>query len=114
MADGRYVTIAKRADAFADDCAKAALIVTARQPPAACKARVISQERLRETGSLALHERHGAFVIDAVRPTGSNRPWARNALAADEFLADVAPVRSPASRPLDATPSVETLAPDDQ
>jgi competence protein ComEC len=114
LAGGRYVTIAQRSDAFADDCVKAALIVTARQPPAACTARVISQERLRETGSLALHERNGAFVVDAVRPTGSNRPWARNALAADEFLADVAPARSPASRPVDATPSVESLAPDDQ
>ena len=63
MADGRYVTIAKRADAFADDCEKAALIVTARQPPPACKARMIDQERLRETGSLALYSRDGTFAV---------------------------------------------------
>jgi competence protein ComEC len=113
LADGRYVTIARRADAFADDCAKAALIVSARQPPSACPARVISHERLRETGSLALYEQGGAFATVPVRPAGSNRPWARNTLAADE-TAEVAPTRARASRPVDATPSVEALGPDDQ
>lgn len=113
LADGRFVTIAQRADAFADDCMKAALIITARQPPKACKARIISQERLRETGSLALYERAGVFVADAVRPAGTNRPWARNALGADETM-EFAPARSNASRPVDATPSAEAISPDDQ
>jgi len=113
MADGRFVTIAQRADAFADDCTKAALIVTARQPPPSCKARVIGLDRLRETGSLALYERNGVLAPEAVRPAGSNRPWARNALAAEE-MTEVAPSRSSSSRPVDATAAVEGLAPDDQ
>ena len=71
MADGRYVTIAKRADAFADDCEKAALIVTARQPPPACKARIIDQGRLQQSGSIALYSRDGTFAVRVVRPPAS-------------------------------------------
>ena len=39
MPDGRHVTIARRADAFADDCEKAALIVTTCCAPASKVAR---------------------------------------------------------------------------
>ena len=113
MADGRYVTIAKRADAFADDCEKAAIIVTARQQPPACKARVFDQQRLQQTGSLALYGNGSAFAVQAVTPVGSNRPWARNALEADEAGEGTAS-RSPTSRPADATPAVENLPPEDQ
>jgi competence protein ComEC len=113
MGDGRYVTIAQRADAFADDCAKAKVIVTARQPPASCRAMVFSQERLRETGSVALYGRGTEFAVDAVRPAGSNRPWARNALLAEE-AAEVTLVARSTSRPTDATPPADSLAADDQ
>jgi competence protein ComEC len=115
MADGRFVTIAQRADAFADDCDKAALIVTARQPPPACKAKVIDQQRLQQSGSLALYRRDGvgAFTVEAVRPVGSNRPWARNALTADDG-GEISVARPSASRPHDATPSAESLSPEDQ
>ena len=113
MADGRHVTIAKRADAFADDCEKAAIIVTARQPPPACKARVFDQQRLQQTGSLALYGKGSTFAVQAVTPVGSNRPWARNALEADE-TGEITASRSSTSRPADATPSLESLPPEDQ
>jgi competence protein ComEC len=113
LPDGRYATIARRADAFADDCEKASVVVTSRQPPAGCKAMVFTHERLRETGSVALHNRNGAFVVDPVRPAGTNRPWARNALAAGE-TGEATPAPRSASRPADATPSLDTLAPEDQ
>lgn len=112
MTDGRFVTIARRADAFADDCDKAALTVTARQPPPACKAKIIEQARLQQSGSLALYSRNNAFAVEAVRPVGSNRPWARNELSADD-AGDIAARPSP-SRPTDATPAMDNLAPDDQ
>lgn len=111
--DGRFVTIAKRADAFADDCEKAAVIVTARQPPANCKARVFDLERLRETGSVALYRRNGVFALDAATPPGSNRPWARNAHVEGEPV-EITPARQSSSRPVDATPSVDNLPPEDQ
>jgi competence protein ComEC len=112
-ADGRYVTIARRADAFADDCEKAALIVTARQPPPACKAKIVDQARLQQSGSLALYSRNGAFAVEAVRPVGINRPWARNALTADG-VGEIIEIRPSSSRPVDATPSVESLPAEDQ
>jgi competence protein ComEC len=46
MADGDLVARALRADALADDCARAALVVTARQPPRDCGAATIDQARL--------------------------------------------------------------------
>jgi competence protein ComEC len=113
LPDGRHVTIAKRSDAFADDCEKARVIVTARQPPAGCKAMIFSLERLRETGSVALYSRTAGFAVEAVTPAGGNRPWARNTLPADE-TGDALPAPSSASRPVDATPSVENLPPEDQ
>jgi competence protein ComEC len=113
-ADGRYVTIARRADAFADDCDKAKLIVTARQPPPGCKATIFSEQRLRETGSVALYARSGGLAVEAVTPAGTNRPWARNGAAADDAAGEGAPARNSASRPADATPSVDNLSPEDQ
>jgi len=113
MADGRHVAIAKRADAFADDCEKAAIIVTARQPPPTCKARVFDQQRLQQTGSLALYGKGSTFAVQAVTPLGSNRPWARNALEADD-AGEATLARPATSRPADATPAVDNLPPEDQ
>ena len=45
MAGGSLVALALRAEALSDDCAQAALLVTARQAPAACPASVIGQDR---------------------------------------------------------------------
>src|SRR5882724_1135403 len=54
MADGALVALARRLDALADDCEQAALVVTAKQAPLACQASVISGERLRRQGAMAL------------------------------------------------------------
>src|ERR1700747_1910933 len=75
MADGGLVARALRADALADDCARAALVVTARQPPRDCGAATIDQARLYRQGALALWRTKGGFEIDAVRPRGHERPW---------------------------------------
>jgi competence protein ComEC len=112
-AAGRYVTIVQRGDAFADDCNKATAIVTARQPPAVCAARVFTHERLRETGSLALYRNGSDFIVDAVKPAGSNRPWARNAYTGGDG-ADASATSASPSRPADATLPADSLAPDDQ
>jgi hypothetical protein len=74
---------------------------------------IFSEQRLRETGSVALYRRDGGFAVDAVTPAGNNRPWARNALAADES-GETAPARGSAARPADATPSLDNLSAEDQ
>jgi competence protein ComEC len=75
MADGAFVALALRPEALADDCAQAALVVTARPAPAACGALVVDQERLRRQGALALRKTRDGFAVDAIRPKGVNRPW---------------------------------------
>jgi competence protein ComEC len=55
------VALALRPEALADDCARAVLIVTARQPPSPCAAPVIEAERLRRQGALALRKTRDAI-----------------------------------------------------
>ena len=69
-ADGALVALSLRADALADDCARAALVVSARQPPASCAASVIDRERVHRQGALVLRQRKDGFAVDAVRPRG--------------------------------------------
>ena len=112
MADGGLVARALRADALADDCARASLIVTARQPPRDCGAAVIDQARLYRQGALALWRKGRGFEIDAVRPRGYDRPW--SALASGEGEADASIIARPAApRAPDATPSEADLQADD-
>lgn len=120
LPDGRYVTLSLRSDAFADDCEKAAVIVTLRQPPKDCKAAMFDRERLQSGGSVALYDRAGAFVVEAVRPEGLDRPWAAAAHPNEAVAVTADPSRGRSSesvrsqRPVDATPAPDVLAPDDQ
>jgi competence protein ComEC len=101
LPDGAFVTLALQPDALADDCARAALIVTAKQPPPACAASLITLDRLRRQGTLALRRTRDGFAIAAVKPNGFDRPWAP-AVAGD--MEDPQLVRRPVA-PVDATPS---------
>ena len=74
-AGGAFVALALRPEALADDCERAALIVTARPAPTACAASVIDAERLRRQGALALRRSRDGFAVDAVKPKGIDRPW---------------------------------------
>ena len=112
MADGAFVTLARQPEALVDDCERAALIVTARQPPSNCAAPVITLDRLRRQGTLALRRTRDGFAIAAVKPNGFDRPWAP-ALAGD-IEADPDLVRRPtAPHAVDATPSEVDLQSED-
>ncbi|MDP3693881.1 ComEC/Rec2 family competence protein [Bradyrhizobium sp.] len=102
LADGGLVALAQRPDALADDCARAALLVTTRPAPADCGAHVVDRERLQRHGALALRRSPGGFTVDAVRPRGVDRPWS----PAVDGVEGEAGVRRPAAlRAVDATPS---------
>ncbi|WP_316207197.1 ComEC/Rec2 family competence protein [Bradyrhizobium sp. SZCCHNR3118] len=103
LADGRFVSLALRAEALEDDCARAALVVTVRQAPPDCTALVVDRDRLQHQGGLALTRRGDGFAVEAVRPNGTQRPWWPAAPDAGDFQATLAP-RSPAPRSQDATP----------
>jgi competence protein ComEC len=111
--DGRFVALARHLDALTDDCDRAALIVTVRQAPQGCAASVITSERLRRHGAMALRRGRDGFVIDAVKPAGIDRPWSP-AVASDdegERPASAPPVAAP--RKQDATPSESDLQSED-
>jgi competence protein ComEC len=111
-AGGGFVAQALRGEALADDCERAVLVVTARQPPVDCGASVIDLARLRRQGALALWRRRDGFMVDAVRPRGFDRPWAP--AQAGEVDKDSTIISRP-SRPhaRDATPSETDLQADD-
>jgi competence protein ComEC len=111
-ADGALVALSLRAEALADDCARAALVVSVRQPPSSCAASVIDRERVQRQGALALRQGRGGFVVDAVRPRGMDRPWSpAPAAGADTDASFVAKPSVPRAR--DATPSETDLQSDD-
>jgi competence protein ComEC len=105
------VSLALRPEALADDCARASLVVTARQPPPTCASPVIPADRLRRQGALALRRTRGGFAIDAVRPQGSDRPW--SPAVAGETDAEPNLVRSTTPRAVDATPAEADLQAED-
>ena len=75
IAGGGLVALALRPEALADDCERAALVVTARQAPPACASAAVSGDRLRGQGATALRRTRDGFAVDAVRPRGVDRPW---------------------------------------
>jgi competence protein ComEC len=103
-ADGAFVALSLRPEAIADDCERAALIVTAKQVPSACRASIIDAERLRRQGALALRRTNEGFAINAVKPRGIDRPWSPSA-GGDNDVETMIPVSRPARQAVDATPS---------
>jgi competence protein ComEC len=111
-ADGGLVALALRLDALADDCERAALVVTARQAPPSCTAPVIDRDRLRRQGALALRRSRDGFAADAIRPRGVDRPW--SPAAAGDAGAETSLVARPtAPRAVDATPAEADQQADD-
>jgi competence protein ComEC len=107
LADGGLVAQSLRADGLADDCARAVLVVTARQTSKDCGASVIDQERLRRQGALALRRKAGGFEVEAVRPRGFDRPWSPAVAGEGDDASLLA--RPVAPRARDATPSEADL-----
>jgi competence protein ComEC len=113
MAAGGFVALSLKADALADDCERAALLVTAKPVPQGCAATVIDLARLRSQGAMALRRTGRGFAVEAVRPRGVSRPWA----PATETTAEVEPAGTAAGvtlpRAVDATPSESDLQAED-
>jgi competence protein ComEC len=107
-AGGGLVAQALRPEALADDCERAALIVTLRQAPASCAASVIDAGRLRRQGAMTLRRGRDGFVVEAVKPRGIDRPWSPAIADAGEADATVLAPRVP-PRAVDATPAEADL-----
>ncbi|MCF8476542.1 MAG: ComEC family competence protein [Pseudolabrys sp.] len=81
LADGRLVAYALSAEAFDEDCARAAVVISSRQSPRKapdrCQALLIDRPAWRARGSMALTWTAKTFDVWAAHPAGADRPWAR-------------------------------------
>lgn len=101
---GGLVALAQNAEALADDCNRAAIVVTQRHVPPHCKAHAIDRDIWQRYGAAALTRAGDRFEITFARPPGHDRPWAKTPpLSAKEARTISLP--RPAQR--DATPRPE-------
>ena len=77
LADGRLASEVLSAGAFAEDCTRAAVVVSAREAPGGCAAILIDRKVWRANGAVALRWIGDGFEQINARPQGYERPWAR-------------------------------------
>ena len=78
LADGRAVAVDIEPSAFAEDCARASILVTPLLAPVGCAAPlVLDRDSLKRTGSVTLSAVAGSerFTMRAVRGVDEDRPW---------------------------------------
>jgi competence protein ComEC len=110
MPDGRAAAFVQDARALAEDCRRAAVIVTRLAPPPGCSAPLIlDRARLQAGGAAAVRFAAGREPeVRTARHTGEPRQWARVAPAAP-----VSPPTFPTPRRMPPSPEdEETLEPD--
>ena len=109
--DGKLVALSLTAEALAEDCSRAAIVVTARNALAGCAASAIDREVWGRAGAISLKWNGKSFDREAANPPGHLRPWTRSREPAQRPETAAAPVR-PAPR--DATPRLDDIEPGDQ
>jgi competence protein ComEC len=107
---GGLVAIGTSPAAFADDCARAALVLTTRAALPGCAATVIDRIAARQGGALALRRVGNAWEVTATRPRGEMRPWAAGGGGG---AARAASPKPGTTEQRDAIPRAEDLSPDD-
>jgi competence protein ComEC len=106
LTDGRLASMALKIDAFAEDCARAAVVVSAREAQGACAATLIDRRIWRAHGAVALRWTGKRFAETYAIPPGTDRPWARAPVTAAETAQPASPAR-------DATPRQQDLEAED-
>jgi competence protein ComEC len=106
LQDGQIVAVIRAAEAFEEDCLRAAVVISARQPPADCSALIIGRRETDAAGAIALRRIETGFEITASRPPSFDRPWAPQ--LGPRPAASESSVQSG-----DVTPALEDLQPGD-
>ena len=75
LPEGQSLSVATDRAAFEEDCARAAVLVSALTAPADCKAQVFDERRLALTGAVGLVWDGARFVVSADRSALEDRPW---------------------------------------
>jgi competence protein ComEC len=107
------VALALAPEAFAEDCQRAALVVSSRSAPPDCAATALDRAARMRSGAMALRRIGNGWEITPARPDGYDRPWARGRTPAGASSNADHAASSPKATPRDATPKPADLAPDD-
>jgi competence protein ComEC len=105
LADGRLVSQALSVEAFAEDCARTAVVVSSREAPGDCNATLIDRKAWRANGAIALRWTGDCFELSAARPAGYERPWAPGPHSSESVpppIRPAAPDAAPRAADLDA------------
>lgn len=105
LRDRRTVAFASSVEAFAEDCARAAVVLSSRTAPRACEAMLIDRPAWQRHGAAALYVKGDSFDMEVARPVTQDRPWAR---ARKVPAADTSTQNIRRNAP-DATPRTEDL-----
>jgi competence protein ComEC len=104
FANGRVAAFSQTIEALAEDCSRAAVVVTPREAATTCKALLIDRHAWRANGASALRWAStgdaGSPIVEWARPAGEARPW--SGLRAQPAASAPSTARRPAQR--DATP----------
>jgi competence protein ComEC len=131
-ADGRLVAMALKPEALADDCIRAAIVVTASPAPKDCGALAFDHDALTRSGTVMLQRIHGGaergvatnegtrpnvaadYAVTAIHPRGVNRPWSPH-IAETHANASPSSARTGLAKraPVDATPAESDLQAED-
>ncbi|MGE0566131.1 MAG: ComEC/Rec2 family competence protein [Pseudolabrys sp.] len=110
FANGRVAAFSETIEALAEDCSRAAVVVTPREAPARCDALLIDRPAWRAGGASTLRwTSEGGLVIDWVRPPGYRRPWS----GSQPLTRAPAPAALPRTIQRDATPDDSARDADD-
>ena len=77
LADGTIVALPFAAEAFEEDCRRAALVVSQRTAPPSCAATTIDRTVWPRTGASALYRVGKGWETVVAHPPGYDRPWAK-------------------------------------
>jgi competence protein ComEC len=109
LKDGRLISMVFGIEAIAEDCARVAVVVSARElPGSGCAAIVIDRQTSRERGAVALQKAGDHFKFSFGRPPGSERPWMGGLVRASESAQSTT-----ARSSNDAMPREDDLSADD-
>ncbi len=89
LRDGRLVSMALTTEAFAEDCRRAAVVLSSREaPPTNCASTLVDREVWRAHGAVALRWIGDRFEPSVTRPDSYERPWTQGPI---NSMADAQP-----------------------
>jgi competence protein ComEC len=108
LRDNRLISMVMGLEAFAEDCARAAVVISERKSTADCSAMTVDRAIWQSYGAVALTWTGDRFIQTVALPRSEDRPWTHRARA---ILENAAPMQHRAPR--EAEPHQDDLAADD-